>query len=1159
MKTHLTHRDTFNHCFNASVAHAFHRLRRAGLRVLACALLAGSQAIGGELLRNGSFTDGLQAWKVDAAWGNWNPLQAGYVGIHPPGSGGMGLIIYQSLNVTNIASQQVTVSCKLQKISAPAGKTAAVYLQYVTTGNEQRRVKVLNPDNSAVTDWAVFSANYTFPPDARKLTGIGLAKDDFGDFNVDDVSVTSSTLTADVVPVVSTVSPDRGPYGTTIVVTGQNFGSSPGQVKVRDSVAGVTVQNWADTQVSLTLQDPVRNGRLTLHRDFVEADGSFDVQMTSPNFTVDVLSTPLKVIKGTLATVVLKVDMLNGFTSASGINLSLVENPSSATFTPLPMRQSGGGIMKVDTTSLAAGTNLWNVQATESGSAARLAPFELQVVTVADLKFYNSGVELLGPLNLTAQGEFYGFSFTLHDAAQTSLDTSAATLTSGNPSILLVTRDASFGNHRLFVNESGSTTLTVSTPDGYSRQLTVNVSVPSSPKVTSIGLNLPTMTNKGDETNTFFAQGTGPLGVGWEGLTLSNANTTWFDANTRVETTFQVAAGADPGIMILRAYTFTGTFQTGISETSKRHVALNVVNDPARGQLAGSIRKLESGSAGPQHLVGNLEIYEAGAQNLISSKMVYLFGPSSPNYVMSYLQPGNYKARFVPGDNRLSARWYPNATSHAAAVTLTVNAGSTVNDVHFFLRTLTLTEAIDFSTPDIFTSGSGILGTDTGWYGQTSTTHDGADAAESPMLSDNGVAFVEGTITGPGTLSFWWKVSSETNADTLSFQSDWNPATLQTISGEVGWAPVTVTLTGPGPHTVSWQYRKNASGSAGADRGWLDQVLFTPEAGGTAPSIVTQPLSQTVNQGANVGFTVTAAGTAPLNYQWRRGGGDLSGATIDTLTLNSVQLNQAGDYTVVITNSFGAITSAVAALTVLVPPQITAGPPANVTNTVGDTVQFGVTATGTAPLAYQWFFASAPVMNATNSNLTLPNVQLGQGGNYRLVITNAAGAVTSGVVSLTVVVLPPSITAPPTGQTFALSSGVTLSVTAAGTAPLFYQWQFNGTNLVGATTATLSLANLTAADAGSYRVVITNAAGSVTSANADLIYFGDLKFYAGTILAGPVGQQFRVDYADIMNAGTTNWLMLTNVTLPSSPYLVIDPSSPGQGKRFYRAYRTVPE
>jgi hypothetical protein len=136
---------------------------------------------------------------------------------------------------------------------------------------------------------------------------------------------------------------------------------------------------------------------------------------------------------------------------------------------------------------------------------------------------------------------------------------------------------------------------------------------------------------------------------------------------------------------------------------------------------------------------------------------------------------------------------------------------------------------------------------------------------------------------------------------------------------------------------------------------------------------------------------------------------------------------------------------------------------------------------------------------------------------------------------------------------------VTLSVTAAGTAPLFYQWQFNGTNLVGATTATLSLANLTAADAGSYRVVITNAAGSVTSANADLIYFGDLKFYAGTILAGPVGQQFRVDYADVINVGTTNWLVLTNVTLPSSPYLVIDPSSPGQGKRFYRAYRIVPE
>ena len=65
--------------------------------------------------------------------------------------------------------------------------------------------------------------------------------------------------------------------------------------------------------------------------------------------------------------------------------------------------------------------------------------------------------------------------------------------------------------------------------------------------------------------------------------------------------------------------------------------------------------------------------------------------------------------------------------------------------------------------------------------------------------------------------------------------------------------------------------------------------------------------------------------------------------------------------------------------------------------------------------------------------------------------------------------------------------------------------------------------------------------------------FGSLNLYAGTTLTGPIGQQFRVDYADVLTAGVTNWFVLTNITLPSSPYLVIDPSSAGQTKRFYRA------
>src|ERR1035437_608624 len=82
------------------------------------------------------------------------------------------------------------------------------------------------------------------------------------------------------------------------------------------------------------------------------------------------------------------------------------------------------------------------------------------------------------------------------------------------------------------------------------------------------------------------------------------------------------------------------------------------------------------------------------------------------------------------------------------------------------------------------------------------------------------------------------------------------------------------------------------------------------------PFIYTQPMSQTVNAGQNVSFTVMATGVPLLSYQWRKGGMNVTGATSDSLTLNNVQTSQAGNYTVVITDFGGSVTSSVAVLTV---------------------------------------------------------------------------------------------------------------------------------------------------------------------------------------------------------------------------------------------------
>ena len=92
------------------------------------------------------------------------------------------------------------------------------------------------------------------------------------------------------------------------------------------------------------------------------------------------------------------------------------------------------------------------------------------------------------------------------------------------------------------------------------------------------------------------------------------------------------------------------------------------------------------------------------------------------------------------------------------------------------------------------------------------------------------------------------------------------------------------------------------------------------------PGITNQPASQAVVLGQKASFSVVAGGTSPLGYQWRLGGIPLSGATNASLSLTNIQPNQAGSYTVLVTNAYGSATSTVAALTVYVPPSITTQP-----------------------------------------------------------------------------------------------------------------------------------------------------------------------------------------------------------------------------------------
>lgn len=172
-----------------------------------------------------------------------------------------------------------------------------------------------------------------------------------------------------------------------------------------------------------------------------------------------------------------------------------------------------------------------------------------------------------------------------------------------------------------------------------------------------------------------------------------------------------------------------------------------------------------------------------------------------------------------------------------------------------------------------------------------------------------------------------------------------------------------------------------------------------------APTITTNPVSLTVIEGDDAAFFVSASGTAPLQYQWLFKGIPIPDATATNYTRVNAQSTDAGDYSVVVANAAGAITSSPALLTVSVPAEIVAHPQSQSVK-AGTNATFSVTATGTAPLRYQWQFKANAISGATNSSLTISAVAWEDEGEFTVTVTNLAGAAYSTPALLTV--LPPS-------------------------------------------------------------------------------------------------------------------------------------------------------
>jgi endonuclease/exonuclease/phosphatase family metal-dependent hydrolase len=232
------------------------------------------------------------------------------------------------------------------------------------------------------------------------------------------------------------------------------------------------------------------------------------------------------------------------------------------------------------------------------------------------------------------------------------------------------------------------------------------------------------------------------------------------------------------------------------------------------------------------------------------------------------------------------------------------------------------------------------------------------------------------------------------------------------------------------------------------------------DSGTNPPVIVTQPQSQTNAVGAPITFSVGVSGSGTLACQWQFNGTNIAGATTNPFVLVNAQLTNNGNYSVVITNLFGSVTSSNAVLLLTnAPPAITTQPQ-NQSIIAGQTATFSVAATGTPPLNYQWFFSGINIAGAITNPFTLANVQLANAGNYSVVITNIAGSVTSSAAPLTVLFTNPVVFAQwnfnsitPDNKT---TTGTTTPSIGTGTA-----------SLVGGTTSTFATGDTTLDPAGS--------------------------------------------------------------------------------------------
>lgn len=657
-----------------------------------------------ELIQNGGFQDSLNYWNIyQKAKYEGNPIvepvpESGdfKLNLHP-NPNYFGLVVYQPLNVTNVLGKTFTLNMKLTNVwSIPYGSTVSAYIAYVTTTNNIVQQKIASFQNSTITapDTQV-SATYTLPSTGvKKIIGFGLAKEDFGEFLVDDISLDiSGSPTIGALPRINAIDKDRGPYGTQLIITGSNFGSTKGltsTVTIGDSEDGISIISWNDTQVVIKIDDPALDGRVIVVNDFVPSNNEKTFKITSPNFQMWIDNSFKTYIKGSVAEFFIGIYFENGYSTTAGINFSLDTSVTHPSITPgivsfknAPVKIEGGTILQINTAGLAPGVYPIGVIANDGVMQPRKTDvFILEVVRVGSIKLYLDGIEITGnSINIGRQYHF-NLLYEVYDTTGKKINPPSmveqidVNVQSSNEDLLTVYRQ--FWGEQFFANDIGSPTLTFSTPDGYSRTITVNINVPNQPKVTSLVIvpdqiiNDPnggagqSFTYNANHNTTGTEVGYGIYGM--YDVDLSNTNVSWGEDTASVSGTWVIKGYLDTTYDYLMPIKIGETLVTGACYAAgggdsavERVKKLRIINTPGTSMISGKI--IPAGGFGE---IFYIEFYDTQG-NFLFPRLAesYHFQP----FVVGFIPPGYYKLKFVFGGNAKDY-WYPNSYTFEDAGTI---------------------------------------------------------------------------------------------------------------------------------------------------------------------------------------------------------------------------------------------------------------------------------------------------------------------------------------------------------------------------------------------------------------------------------------------------------------------------------------------------------